>query len=652
MDFFDRQRRLRAQSRRLVWLFGMAVVAIVLAVNLALLAALAVNAPQAVLEHGGALGYAAQRPGVFLFATLLTLAVIVLSSLGKIASLREGGGAVARQLGGTPVPGDSRDPQLRRLRNVVEEIAIAASVPVPEIYVLEHEPGINAFAAGYAPTDAAVAVTRGALQRLNRDELQGVIAHEFSHILNGDMRLNIHLMGVLFGILVLGIIGQRVLIHGRAGGRDRNAGAVLIVALAVMVVGYVGLFFGRLIKAGISRQREFLADASAVQFTRQSAGIAGALKKIGGMDEGARLATPQAEEVSHMLFGDGVGYSALFATHPPLLERIRALDPSFDARALESLAVRWQQSPPDGLAEDLAMGLAPAGAAPLPAAGQEGAIDAGALRGRVGAVAEGDYRQADVLLADLPVPLRESAASQAEAPAVLLGLLLDASAEVRARQLAQLQAALGPALARAAEGCFAASSGLHPMLRLPLAALAFPALRRRPRGELSRLVECVEALLHADGRIDLFEYCLARLLQKQVIESLDPSRHRPGGRRKLSASSEALADVLAVLAWHGHADADAAQRAFQAGMQRALPRVHRAYAAPADWVARLDRALPLLDALDPAGKALVLEAMVHAGSHDGRITVAEAELLRLFAALLHLPLPAQLGGAGAPAARP
>jgi len=275
-------------------------------------------------------------------------------------------------MGGVPVPEDTTDVQLRRLRNVVEEMSIASGVPVPRVYVLEHEPGINAFAAGYSPSDAVIAVTRGALDRLNRDELQGVIAHEYSHILNGDMRLNIRLVGVLFGILMLGLIGRKILQHGAAV-RGRNAMPLLVAALLALVVGYVGLFFGRMIKAGVSRSREVRADATAEQFTRRTTGLAGALKKIAGLHDGSRLtARAEAEEVSHMLFGDGTGLSGLFATHPPILERIRALEPGFRPEGLEQLKAQWLTRPPNGLEEDLRLGLAtPAERGPLPALGAD-----------------------------------------------------------------------------------------------------------------------------------------------------------------------------------------------------------------------------------------------------------------------------------------
>ena len=312
MNFFERQARARRNTTRLVLLFALAVAGIVVAVDLGVL-----------LVFGG-------EPALLAMSTLLALGVIGIGSLYRMASLRGGGEAVALQMGGVPVPEDTTDLHLRRLRNVVEEMSIASGVPVPKVYVMEHEAGINAFAAGYSPSDAVIAVTRGALDRLNRDELQGVIAHEYSHILNGDMRLNIRLVGVLFGILMIGLIGRKILQHGGGGVRGRGAMPVLVGALIALVVGYVGLFFGRLIKAGVSRSREVLADASAVQFTRQTAGLAGALKKIGGLHDGSRLAErAEAEEVSHMLFGDGTGLRGLFATHPPLLQRIQALEPSF-----------------------------------------------------------------------------------------------------------------------------------------------------------------------------------------------------------------------------------------------------------------------------------------------------------------------------------
>ena len=282
----------------------------------------------------------------------------------RMASLRGGGEPVALQMGGVPVPEDTSDFHLRRLRNVVEEIAIASGVPVPKLYVLEHEAAINAFAAGYSPSDAVVAVTRGALDRLNRDELQGVIAHEFSHILNGDMRLNIRLIGMLFGIMMLGIIGRK-----RADLRSRRRQECAARSSARPWSRWwsapSALFFGRMIKAGVSRTRELLADASAVQFTRQTQGLAGALKKIGGLDEGSQPEPTgrRPRKSATCCSARGCRISGMFATHPPLLERIRLLDPSFPAAAQQLLRA-WMASPPNGMQEDITHG--PGGRLRLP----------------------------------------------------------------------------------------------------------------------------------------------------------------------------------------------------------------------------------------------------------------------------------------------
>jgi len=627
MNFFERQAASRRASLRLLLLFGLAVAGIVVAANL--LAALAFGA----------------TAGVLAFTTLATLAIIGLGSLYRIASLRGGGETVALQLGGVPVAEDTTDFNLRRLRNVVEEIAIASGVPVPKIYVLEHEAAINAFAAGYSPSDAVVAVTRGSLDRLNRDELQGVVAHEFSHILNGDMRLNVRLIGVLFGILMLALIGRRILEHGGGRVRGRGAGSIVLIAVAAMVVGYIGLFFARMIKAGVSRQRESLADASAVQFTRQTTGLAGALKKIGGLQAGSRLeGRGDAEEVSHMLFGDGIGLSGLFATHPPLLKRIQALEPGFRGEQLERLQRQWLTAPPNGPEEDLRMGLADHGAAgALPEPSAWLGLTPPMVAAQVAHPDGDDYRRADAISAGFPEALRTLAGRHDAVMPMLLGLLLSGNEDVQRLQLAEVSARLGASLAQyALEVHQQLIADLHPALRLPLAALAFPVLRLRPRPELDLFMDTVFAVANTDGRVSLFEYCLGTLLRVQVREALDPSRHARFGRRKLSGVHNELAVLLGVVAQAGHAEEAEARRAYLAGVQRVLPREHRPYRPHADIVRALDAVWEPLDALDPLAKQALVEGLVAAIGHDGRVSVAEAELLRTICAVLHCPLPPML----------
>ena len=643
MNFFEHQDQARAASRRMLVLFVLAVIAVVVAVDVVLIVAAGLTDKKA--------GALAVQPGVLAAASLITLSVIGGASMFKIALLRGGGGTVARQLGATPVPAQTTNFAWKRLRNVVEEIAIASGVPVPEIFVLEREEGINAFAAGYTPADAAVTVTQGALNKLTRDELQGVIAHEFSHILNGDMRLNIRLMGVVFGILVIGIAGRKILEN--AGGRNsKNSGGVLAFGLALLVIGYVGMFCGRLIKASISRSREYLADASAVQFTRQSLGIAGALKKIGALAEGSKLARSETEEVAHMLFGDGVGYSALMATHPPVVERIRRLEPRFDPRELEDLARAWSaprhsddpESPEASIAgfvPALAAGGVgrPSHSAPLPAATASVRLNAGAVASQVGNPASDDYRAANTIAHDISASLREAAQDSQRAIPLVFALAMDGEAGLRAAQLEQLGRFYDAVVRDQVEALVGELATLHPMQRLPLAALAFPVLRRRPRPELQRFLIALNRLVQADGRVGLPEYCLVKLIGVQVMDALDPSRARVAGSRKLPQCAAELIALFAVVAEYGHDDRTAAERAFRLGLGEVLPNAPAAYAPPAEWSLALDRALPVLDQLQPAGKELVVRGLTRAISEDGRVAVAEAELLRVVCAALHCPLP-------------
>jgi Zn-dependent protease with chaperone function len=650
VDFFAQQAKARGQSKRLIVLFAIAVLLIVGAVTTIAVVSYDIASAD---QHGRGVALTgspfSRHPVAVFWCVLLTLAVIGIASMVKTARLRGGGGVVARALGGTLVPTQTKSYAHRRLRNVVEEIAIASGVPVPEIYVLEKESGINAFAAGFAPADAAVAVTQGALERLTRDELQGVVAHEFSHILNGDMRLNIRLMGVLFGILVIGIAGREIASNVRGGSDSKGAAAAVMFGLAIMIIGYAGLFFGRLIKASVSRQREYLADASAVQFTRQAGGIAGALKKIGALAEGSKL-NANGEEVSHMLFGDGVGYSALFATHPPLVERIRRIEGNFDPVEFNTLAKRMAErhsaedvaqaeaTGPD-VADLGAMGFASAARA---ASTQEVAVTPALVVGQVANPSEDDYRTAGAIARTLPDDLREQAYDGDGAQALVLALALDTRAAMQAPQLEIIQGSLGGSLRARVEALVARVARIKPMQRLPLAAVAFPALRRLPRAQVHTFAQSLNAVVHADGQVGLGEYCLAKLVATQVVEALDPSAAKVIGRRRLHQCQNHVAALFAVLARAGQPDEQAAQRAFQAGLTQTLPTQTIPYAFPADWLDTLDAAFAELDRLDGHGKQLLIGGLVSTMSHDNHISVAEAELLRTVCAALHCPLPPML----------
>jgi Zn-dependent protease with chaperone function len=640
MNFFERQHRARTNTRLLVLFFALALISIVAVVDLVVLTALALGTdPVQPLFSMTTVG---ANASALVLASVLTGGAIGLASLLRIITLRSGGGAVARGLGGVLVSADTPDPHLQRLRNVVEEMSIASGVPVPEIYVLEKESGINAFAAGYSPADAAIAVTRGALQHLNRAELQGVVAHEFSHILNGDMRLNIRLIGLLFGILVLALIG-RVMISVRHSRASKETVGIAVVGLVLVIVGYIGLFFGRLIRAAVSRQREFLADASAVQFTREPDGLAGALKTIAATQAGSRLSA-DSEEIGHMLFAAGLS-RRLLSTHPPLVERIRAIEPSFDPgeievlQALRSPAADATASDASALSSDhveLTSAIAPAAHAERT---PDTPLDMDAMVARIGRPDPSQVQAAARLTRAIPEPLARAARSQEWVAAVICYLLVDSDPEIREQQLLMVSETLGAEDERQTHLLLAEVPQLADNLRIPLVEIAFPTLRRRPASELDDLVELIDRLAHVDGRIDVFEYVLARLLSQHIEDALIPSETRNAGTTRLASAESEVRDLLLIVAAHGGPDQRTARAAFAAGLAALhLRPKHMEPIGPTDWPDRLDQALGTLDSLGMTDKERVLHALVATVKHAG-VTTSEIELIRAIVAALHVPMP-------------
>jgi Zn-dependent protease with chaperone function len=639
MNFFDAQDQARRTTRWLVFVYVVATALIVLGVTLIVGFAL-VGASMDGSRYSFP-GMLAANPVPLLITALLTTLFIVGASIYKTSILSAGGGRVAQDMGGTLVPANAPDPLRRRLRNVVEEMAIASGVPVPEIYVLEEESGINAFAAGYAPGDAAIAVTRGTLELLDRDELQGVIAHEFSHVLNGDMRLNIRLMGVLFGILILGLMGRMIVrggYHARFMSSSRNRGTpvVFVVGLGLAILGSIGVFFARLIKAGVSRQREYLADASAVQFTRQAGGIASALKKIGGYKEASYLTAANPEEVSHMLFGSGARFFGMFATHPPLTDRIRALDPSFKE---SDYPVVKPKSLSDTMAEDHVQAMAPAVTGTEP-----GAATSELPQALVDSAGHPDPQHvvyAQQLRQSIPESLYDAAHSAELAFLLVIALIIDRSGESSERQLSLAEEQLGADRSRVIWRLYDELSGISPKYRLPLLEIAFPALKLRPEAQLEYLVKLTSRMIDVDGHVDLYEYCFYRVLRTNLGQAIDPSG-RPGrprvGRREMR---QAAVDLLAVLADYGHDDDSSSENAFEAGKVRFGKWAdNHTYSSKERYSLRtLDRSLDVLAALNGKGRRAMLEAITIVAVHDDEITIAEAELIRTICASLDVPLP-------------
>jgi len=628
VKFFDAQDKAKRATRWLVVVYILSTALIVAGVTTIVGAALYSS------NQGGTLDPAALAT-VAVLATLL----IVGATLYKTAVLSGGGGRVALDMGGTLVPTDVTDPLRRRLRNVVEEMAIASGVPVPEIYVMEAESGINAFAAGFTPGDAAVAVTRGTLELLNREELQGVIAHEFSHILNGDMRLNIRMMGVLFGIMVLGMIGRMILRGGRhsgfvSGRRGRNAGGIMLIGLGLTILGWIGVLLARMIKAAVSRQREFLADASAVQFTRQTDGIANALKKIGGYSHHSYIQRADPEEVSHMLFAGGVArMTSLFATHPPLVERIRALDPSFEERDYPD--VRTDQIGDENVHERSA-GFA---AATSGFSGHESANVDSSISETVGQPTPAHIGYAGELRRSIPQDLYDAAHSPSGAYLLTLALIIDAPHADR--QISIIEGQLGESRARLVRQYFAELQKIGASFRLPLLEIAFPELKQRPAPKLEFLLDLIRRLIEIDGQVDLREFCYYRILVRHLEQAIDPATARKGNRVSKAAARQAALDIVRIVADQGQDDPAEQDAAYRAGISvfGRWANGDQPQVAAGNTVATLDQALDILEKINSAGRQSLLQAVTATITHDGRVTATEAELFRAVCASFDCPLP-------------
>ncbi len=472
MNFFRAQDDARSRTTKLVVLLVIAIVSLI--GGLYAVAVLGVGK----VARGEAISW--WQPDLLAGTSGVALLVIVGGSLLRMSALSAGGASIAIGLGGRPVSVRATNPGERRLLNVVEEMAIASGLPVPACYVID-DPGINAFAAGNDPKDAVIGVTRGALDLLTRDELQGVVAHEFSHIGNGDMRMNLRLIGAVAGLLALTQLGY-LLIRLAPRGRDgAKAGVPMMVAGAVVIVfGLGGVFFSRVIQAAISRQREFLADASAVQFTRNPLGLAGALKKVArgttaprapriprdrfeteDEEDGAPNLGFAQSEAQHMFFSSTPGFwDNLFSTHPPLPERIRRIDPSFDGQipAFRPVAA---ESTAEASVSQLSGGsvAAPVAAAPARTPTNLEIQEAVQFQGR------------------LPESLRTAVAEPIGAMGLAFAFVLSSDSAKREEQLASIVALAGGEVAMEARRLQPVVRALPAGFRLPALDLALPALR-------------------------------------------------------------------------------------------------------------------------------------------------------------------------------
>lgn len=617
-NFFTQQDNARRNTRLLVVLFALAVLLLVALTNALVLVTLGfVDSNQLSEQYWHTLPL-----NIVAGVSIAVLVAVALAVLFKWLQLQNGGKVVAESLGGVRLSPASQNPLERRLLNVVEEMAIAAGTPVPPVYVLP-EASINAFAAGYSPADAVIGVTRGCLEQLDRDELQGVIAHEFSHILNGDMRMNIRLIAVLNGILFLGHIGYYILrgsrgstIRRSSSNNKNSGGGIVLLGLGLVIIGYLGAFFGNLIKAAVSRQREFLADASAVQFTRNPRGIAGALKVIGSHSSHSKITNANADENSHLFFGEAISrWASIFATHPPLASRIKRLEPHWNGKF------------------------------PSPRPKQQAESDAGtAEKATASDTTESTANAATPSATErfqqvLPLLLLHSSRQSEPAAALVCCLLLSQEEASRTCQLQQIKAVGWPDLLAQVDQLCDSVEQLDTLSKVQLLQRLIPALKALPVAKFRQFEQLLDNLLDKRPTTDIGAWLAYQFVRHTVAAQHDKKHivnHFNG--EPLTKHQQPITLLLALVS-RTAGDDTAQQQAWQQALQ-AL-QFDSATVIPELNYLLLNQAFSLLITLAPAQKQqlwLALEACVKA---DNLLKNDEKALLQGLALLLEIPYQAQ-----------
>ena len=676
MDFFERQEQARANSRRMVLLFLLALPGVVVAVYGVSLGVFGVAWGFLAFWRSvfldvypwpsstGAFVRALWQPTLFLWVTAATVLIVLCGSLYKARQLAPGGRVVALLLGGERLDPDTRKPEELRLLHVVEEMSVASGTPMPDIYVLRREFALNAFVAGHNVGDMVVCATEGCLRNLTRDEVQGVMAHEYSHILNGDMRLNLRLMALVHGLFCITLFSEWVMSRTYrqserdiGAGADHRTGATVILDLFVLVAGFLlafigwnGAFFGRIIKGAVARQREFLADAAAVQFTRYPEGLANALKRVQASPDKSILRSPRAEEASHIFFCNGLeeGRWTLTATHPPLGERIQRIE-TMMGRSLVPGPQRREEDA-DAAEADL-VGLVTRLLGPCAAVSdrpETRRIEARDPLVNVGVPLAGHLAYASKLLSALPDALVRAAREPRGATALVYVLLLSPIESVREAQLRALKARLSSEAGLKMSGLMSEARGWSEFVKIPLVELAFPALRRLSLAEYAALRENIAELIAADRQVDLFEFALQKMLRRHLEPAFGPVPQRAEKAGALGDLTEACSSLLSALAHAGQDSWKEAQVAFAhgaTGLDKDLSRVQFRSLKDCTFQA-IESALDTLAAVPMPMKKMILEACAQTVAADGRLRPREAELLRSIADSLDCPMPPFLATAG------
>lgn len=634
MNFFEQQDIARKKTRYLVFLLIMAVISLI-AITTLFVAAVFFFGQQ---HSQDTLGQQAVMSGILnsispqMFAgiSLVIILVIFAGSLFKFFQIKSGGKTVAEALGGRLLSGETKILAERKVLNVVEEMAIAAGTPVPPVYVIDDD-SVNAFAAGHSSRDAVIGITRGAIELLNREELQGVIAHEFSHVFHGDMKLNMRLVAILHGILLLGLIGQFLVRNGfysrSRSSKDNSKFAIIAFGLGLMVIGYAGTFFGNLIKAAVSRQREFLADASSVQFTRNPGGISNALKKLGGHAGSSQLSSPHAAEFSHLYFADGINhFLSLMATHPKLEERIKRIEPYWNGEFIYESA----HDTPDNISQQFTESTA----ANKPQLSPMAAIGVIAALNQIGQPSANHLTYAQDTLNKMDDSLRQATHHPLLAQGVIFGLLLSKNPTEKVQQWQLLSELIEAQQLQQLSAIAETTTKVNEGFRLPLMELSLPTLKTLDAISTEKFLDAVHKLIYADNRVSGMEWAINHTLRHYLLDIPVGS-----ARFMLSDLPSELSQLLSMLAYAGSKDLQECQKAFNAAVGDLqmvdLSLIDKQKLTLTD----VDNALEKLNQLKPLQKPKLLKALGQCVMADGQLTLREAELLRAVAAALDCPIP-------------
>lgn len=644
MDFFQSQQQAKRNTSRLVVLFSLAIISLIVMTNLLVMLLFGFFA----IEDGTlpSTDTVAQQFDwqTFIFIGISVTVVILLGSIYKTLSLSAGGKTIAESLGGTLLTHNVSGLNERKLLNVVEEMAIASGTPVPSIYLMKDEHGINAFAAGFKNSDAVIGVTQGCIDTLDREELQGVVAHEFSHILNGDMRLNMRLLGVLHGILVIGYIGYFLL--RSAGGSRKNAMPILGLGFSLIVVGFGGNFFGNMIKASVSRQREYLADASAVQFTRNKDGIASALNKIAKHSYGSRLDTPQAPQMSHAYFSNGISsfIGSMFSTHPPIEKRIKRISPYFLIKNKMARSKEKEKTASASVNQNSATNQGHSPAQKV-ATAVTGAVIVNEIMAEVGKVNVGNISHAQNLIEQLPADIYQACHCPFKARALIYCLLLNKEQEVLTKQLKHIKdKGDGDNDNKVIDHVLSLRHQvlhLSVRLRLPLIDLVLPTLKQLTLGRYQLFKSNLEFLINADEKVDTFEWALQKILLRHLDTEYNNNNAKyikPTQIKNNISSLNVLFAMLVNFCYPDNSTEKLAQILKVASDELQLGKELNITGVSYDHL-QLDHALNILSTLKPIDKEKLLRASLYIITSNKLFSSREMELMRAIADTLDCPMP-------------